>query len=84
MNQALEKFWQEAVQEGIQKGMQQGMQKGMQQGMQQGWQQGQRETMEAIAKSMLLLGKYDIEEIAKISGLSIIEIEKIQEQNIKH
>ena len=50
--------------------------KGMQQGMQQGWQQGQRETMEAIAKSMLLLGKYDIEEIAKISGLSIIEIEK--------
>lgn len=84
MNQALEKFWQEAVQEGIQKGMQQGMQKGMQQGMQQGWQQGQRETMEAIAKSMLLLGKYDIEEIAKISGLSIVEIEKIQEQNIKH
>ncbi len=80
MNQALEKFWQEAVQEGIQKGMQ----KGMQQGMQQGWQQGQRETMEAIAKSMLLLGKYDIEEIAKISGLSIVEIEKIQEQNIKH
>lgn len=76
MNQALEKFWQEAVQEGIQKGMQQGMQ--------QGWQQGQRETMEAIAKSMLLLGKYDIEEIAKISGLSIVEIEKIQEQNIKH
>ena len=84
MNQALEKFWQEAVQEGIQKGMQQGMQKGMQQGMQQGWQQGQRETMEAIAKSMLLLGKYDIEEIAKISGLSIVKIEKIQEQNIKH
>ena len=84
MNQALEKFWQEAVQEGIQKGMQEGMQKGMQQGMQQGWQQGQRETMEAIAKSMLLLGKYDIEEIAKISGLSIVEIEKIQEQNIKH
>ena len=72
----MEKFWQEAVQEGIQKGMQQGMQ--------QGWQQGQRETMEAIAKSMLLLGKYDIEEIAKISGLSIVEIEKIQEQNIKH
>ena len=84
MNQALEKFWQEAVQEGIQKGMQEGMQKGMQQGMQQGWQQGQRETMESIAKSMLLLGKYDIEEIAKISGLSIVEIEKIQEQNIKH
>ena len=80
MNQALEKFWQDAVQEGIQKGMQQGIQKGMQ----QGWQQGQRETMEAIAKSMLLVGKYDIEEIAKISGLSIVEIEKIQEQNIKH
>lgn len=80
MNQALEKFWQEGIQEGMQKGWQQGQQEGRKIGQ----QEGRLETMTAIAKSMLLLAKYDIEEISKISGLSIAEINKLQEQNIKH
>ncbi|MEW6095119.1 MAG: transposase, partial [bacterium] len=55
--------------------MEQGLQQGLQQGMQQGLQQGEYRKAVETAKAMYLEG-FNIEVIAKITGLSKEEIEK--------
>ena len=72
-----------SLQEGIQIGRQEGLQEGLQEGRQEGLQEGKRETMLVTARKMLDLGKYALDEIAQIAGLSLDEVKKLQaNQNI--
>ena len=72
-----------SLQEGIQIGRQEGLQEGLQEGRQEGLQEGKRETMLVTARKMLDLGKYALDEIAQIAGLSLDEVIKLQaNQNI--
>lgn len=55
----------------------------LQEGIQIGRQEGKRENMLATAKKMLSLGKYALDEIAQITGLSLNEVKTLQaSQNI--
>ena len=54
------------------------MEEGMRQGMQQGMQQGQKIT----AMRMLKSGKYTLDEITDISGLSLEEIQTLGKNHI--
>ena len=59
------------------------LQEGIQIGRQEGLQEGKRENMLVTAKKMLGLGKYALDEIAQIAGLSLDEVKKLQaNQNI--
>lgn len=63
--------------------LQEGIQIGRQEGLQEGLQEGKRENMLVTAKKMLGLGKYALDEIAQIAGLSLDEVKKLQaNQNI--
>jgi len=44
----------------------------------EGRQEGRQENMNAIARRMLTAGRYALEEIAEISGLSLDEVRKLQ------
>ena len=48
------------------------------QSLQEGLKQGARENMKATAKRMLVAGKYSLEEIAEIVGLSLDEVRELQ------
>ncbi len=47
-------------------------------GRQEGLLEGRQENMNAIARRMLTAGRYALEEIAEISGLSLDEVRKLQ------
>ena len=75
--------FQEGIQVGRQEGKQEGLREGLQEGRQEGLQEGKRENMLVTAKKMLGLGKYALDEIAQIAGLSLDEVKKLQaNQNI--
>ncbi|GAB7140133.1 Rpn family recombination-promoting nuclease/putative transposase [Deferribacterales bacterium RsTz2092] len=88
-----ERAKEEGMQEGLQEGMQQGLQQGMQQGMQQGLQQGTlRGRLEGLlegelkgkletAKKALEMG-YAPDTIANLTGLSLAEVKKLQNDNV--
>ena len=65
-----------AKQKGIEKGLQKGKAEGMQAGMQAGIEKG----MQAVALNMLKSG-FDLSVIAKMTGLSINEINKIKDND---
>ena len=50
----------------------------LREGMEQGMKQGMKKGMEKAALRMLQAGKYALEEVAQISGLSLEEVEKLQ------
>lgn len=82
-NASLQEGIQIGRQEGLQEGRQKGRQEGLQEGRQEGLQEGKRETMLVTARKMLDLGKYALDEIAQIAGLSLDEVKKLQaNQNI--
>lgn len=58
--------------------LKEGMEQGMEQGIKQGMKQGVKEGMKAAALRMLEAGKYALDEIAQISGLSLDEVRKLQ------
>ncbi|MEM1243297.1 MAG: hypothetical protein AAGG80_00585 [Pseudomonadota bacterium] len=65
---------------GLQQGMQQGMEQGMHQGKRQGLLQARKETankINQIAKGMVNLGM-QAEQIVKLTGLSLQEVQKLQ------
>ena len=47
-------------------------------GRQEGLLEGRQENMNAIARRMRTAGRYALEEIAEISGLSLDEVRKLQ------
>ena len=50
----------------------------LQEGMKQGMKQGIKEGMNEAALRMLAAGKYALEEIANISGLSLEEVNRLK------
>ena len=50
----------------------------LKEGMEQGVEQGKKEEKRLTVLRMLEAGKYALEEVAKISGLSLDEVEKLQ------
>lgn len=65
--------------EGLEEGLEQGIEQGIEQGLEQGLEQGSLNKSFEIAKS-LLSTSMPIEEIAKHTGLSIEEIEKLKQE----
>ena len=63
----------EAFEKGVSKGIQQGLQQGLQQGVSQGEYQKAIET----AKNMLAESLGSLEQISKITGLSVDEIKSL-------
>lgn len=55
-----------------------GRREGRQEGIQEGIQKGNQERMITTARRMLETGKYVLDEIANISGLSLDEVKKLQ------
>ena len=55
-----------------------GMREGKREGLREGMREGMREGRESAALRMLKAGKYDVQEIADISGLSLEEITKLE------
>lgn len=69
--------------ESFQEGIRIGRQEVFQEAFQEGFQEARRENMLATAKKMLSLGKYALDEIAQITGLSLDEVKTLQaSQNI--
>ena len=64
----------EAFEKGVSKGIQQGLQQGIQQGLQQGVSQGEYQAKIETAKNMLAESLGSLEQISKITGLSVDEI----------
>ena len=72
MCQALEEYYQDGVQEGIEKGIAQGIQQGIEQGMEKGIEHERKN----IVANMLKKG-FDVEVIAELTGLSVVDIRKV-------
>ena len=64
---------------GVEKGREEGMEKGMEKGREEGMEKGKAERDVEIAKSMLREG-YSAEQIARITGLSISQIEALKKR----
>ena len=62
--------------EGLQQGLQQGLEQGLQQGLEQGLEQGIKQSKIEIAKKSLEK-KLPMETISEITGLSIKEIQEL-------
>lgn len=85
MCKAMEDMRNEAMREGIEvgikEGIKQGIEVGIKEGIQKGIQEGAQEEMKASALRMLQMGRYEIGEIAEISGLSPDEVEGLKKDN---
>jgi flagellar biosynthesis/type III secretory pathway protein FliH len=64
--------------EGFKEGLKEGLNEGLKKGIEQGLNEGLTESMRAIALRMLDAGKYALDEIAQISGLSLDEVKKLK------
>jgi len=65
--------------ESLQEGMREGMREGMKKGMRKGKREGIKEEKKLTVLRMLEIGKYALEEVAAISGLSLDEVKKMQD-----
>ncbi len=63
--------------QGMKKGREQGMQEGREQGREQGIKEGERKGLEKTAMTMLQEG-VEVAFIAKVTGLSVADIEQLQ------
>ena len=59
-------------------GIKEGMKEGRKEGIKEGRKEGIKEGMKAAARRMLEAGKYALEEIAEISGLSLEDVKQLQ------
>ena len=74
----MRKKWEnKGIQKGIQVGRQEGIQEGMQKGIRQGIQKGRKEAI-LITATRLLKEGFSVESIARVTGLSLKEIEKLK------
>ena len=76
IKKGIEQGIQQGIKQGIQKGIQQGIEQGIQHGTGQGIKQGEQNKTIEIAKKMKDEG-FDINQIIKITNLSVEEIEKL-------
>ena len=76
MKEGLEKGMKKGMEMGIEKGMQQGIEKGLQQGIEKGIEKGRTALMLEMAQKLKSLN-YPIADIAKTTGLTIDQIEKL-------
>lgn len=65
-----------AAKKGVEEGFEDGLQKGIQEGIQEGIRKGQQEKALEIARSMKAMGMTS-EQIMKVTGLSLAEIESL-------
>ena len=77
LEQGIAEGLEQGLQQGMQQGMQQGIQQGIQKGIQQGVSEGEKNAKIEIAVEMLK-NNFSIEEIQKITRLSIEEIKNIK------
>ncbi|MEZ4888547.1 MAG: hypothetical protein R3E32_27735 [Chitinophagales bacterium] len=75
-------LYKKGKEEGIQEGIVEGIQKGIQKGIQEGIQEGIQKTLENVAINCLKQGK-SYEEIAIMTGLSISQVQDIDEKRKK-
>ena len=88
IQQGIQKGMEQGIQQGIQKGMEQGIQQGIQKGMVQGIQQGVEQGIQEgihqqtirIARNALQKG-LSLSEIAELTGLSEIELQRLLTDN---
>ena len=73
--------YQWGVQAGIAQGIEQGFEKGITYGIVKGALEGQREKSQAIARSLLSLGVLTEADIAKVTGLTLEELQQIKNQH---
>ncbi len=76
LKQGIEQGKEEGREQGRKEGRKQGRKQGRKEGIEQGIEQGRKEKAIEMAKSLLTL-EIDIEKIAKVTGLTIDEIEEI-------
>ena len=76
MKKGMEMGMEKGMQKGIEKGLQQGIEKGMQQGMEIGIEKGRMAVKLEMAQKLKSLN-YPIADIAKTTGLTIEQIEKL-------
>ena len=76
LNDGMKKGIEQGIQQGIKQGIEQGIEQGIQQGTGQGIKQGEQNKTIEIAKKMKDEG-FDINQIIKITNLSVEEIEKL-------
>lgn len=76
MKKGMEMGMEKGMQKGMQKGMEKGMEKGMQQGMEIGIEKGRMAVKLEMAQKLKSLN-YPIADIAKTTGLTIEQIEKL-------
>lgn len=76
MEKGMKKGMEMGMEKGMQKGMQKGMEKGMQQGMEIGIEKGRMAVKLEMAQKLKSLN-YPIADIAKTTGLTIEQIEKL-------
>ena len=74
MCKVMEDMRNESLQEGIREGMREGIKEGMKEGMKKGLQEGKKD----VAFRMLKAGKYTLDEIVMISGLSLDEVKELE------
>ena len=65
------------IREGRKKGIEEGIEKGIKKGIKEGREEGKKEEKREVAKKLLAMN-FDIEKISEITGLSLLEIEKIK------
>ncbi len=64
-------------------GMEKGFEKGREEGREEGREKGREETKISIAKSLILTDVLSLEDIAKATGLSIEEVQKLKQTILK-
>ncbi len=72
-----EKLREQGMKKGRVQGMQEGREQGMQEGREQGIKEGERKGLEKTAMTMLQEG-VEVAFIAKVTGLSVADIEQLQ------
>jgi predicted transposase YdaD len=73
---AMEEGLREGLEKGLKKGLEQGLEQGIQKGLEKGKKEGEKEAKIKIAKNLLDI--LDNETIAKKTGLSLDDIEKLR------
>ena len=65
------------LKKGMKKGIQKGIERGLAKGIEQGIEKGRKEEAYGIARSLKSLGKMSTEEISKVTGLTVKEIQEL-------
>lgn len=82
MEDLRDQSFQEGVKEGVKEGLERGMREGVEKGMKEGVAKGMKEGVESQKRTavlqMLRIGKYSLDEIADVNGLSLNEVKKMQ------